>query len=510
MKLTAKLLKKIIREAVQAGVPGIGKFYDDDDMKLPVDYAKQGAELSSMFGKDIEAKDVSESILIEVKEIIADFVDQYFKKFISDVGEAEGAYNWPDEIDAEAAIKGRIESLIDNTYYMSPSTLRSKIFAVIIMKMFKNRNLRPYAKVVRNKMRQLDRFYSSYDDLYNALANKAGKAPELEKLDIKEEVNEAIKEYADLVRGAKKLKAQPVENYKNYIRLANSKEQVAKIFQRFISDLKELRTFMIRMTMRNTRYYNVEPPGRYIIDPEKSEFEDNVGYKYKDYRKTIESKDPKTGLKDPMQIVDEVERYVEERIAGDVIAQAGHPKVQQKFMPEKFPMDEAKLKRMIFEELKEMYAGEKKVIIAPQMDRPPGERYSWEEPGSYFDIPESPYQDLHPAVQAKFPEDAPDQALTQAHELSSALGHEPQDKKVEDFLQGIKDYGNIDLPRQEAIEALKKYISELKKDAMALPSGERSAAIQTIRALNARLSTLKRSKTTKDVHNQTPFGKKIR
>ena len=168
------------------------------------------------------------------------------------------------------------------------------------------------------------------------------------------------------------------------------------------------------------------------------------------------------------------------------------------------------LKKLIKEQLTEMYSGKKKIIIAPQMERPPGERYSWEEPGSYFHIPESPYEDLHPDVQAKFPEDAPDQALTQAYDLSSALGHEPQDKKVEDFLQGIKDYGNIDLPRQEAIEAFEKYISEKKKEAMALPSGERSAAIQTIRALNARLSTLKRSKTTKDVHNQTPFGKKRR
>ena len=69
-EINSKIIKKIIREAVQAGVPGIGKFYDEDDMKLPVDYAKQGAELSGMFGKDIEASDVEESILIEVKEII--------------------------------------------------------------------------------------------------------------------------------------------------------------------------------------------------------------------------------------------------------------------------------------------------------------------------------------------------------------------------------------------------------------------------------------------------------
>jgi len=361
MKLTAKLLKKIIREAVQGGVPGIAKFYDEDDMKLPVDYAKQGAEISNIFGKDIESKDVSESILIEVKEIIADFVDQYFKKFISDVYEAEGAYNYPDGYDGHEIIKGRIESIIDNTYYMSPTTLRNKIFAVITAKMFKNRNLRPYAKVVRNKMRQIDRFYSSYDDLYRSLAKsgvgrgKDAKVPELEELDIKDEVNQAIEEYADLVRTAKKLRIQPIENYKNYIRLANSKEEVAKIFQQFIGDLTKLRAFMIRMTMRNVRYYNVEPPKRYIIDPEQSEFEDNVGDKYQDYRKTIETEDKQGKKKTITEIVDEVEQYVEQRIAGDVIAQAGAPEVQQKFMPEKFPMDEANLKRIIFEELSKLY-----------------------------------------------------------------------------------------------------------------------------------------------------------
>ena len=355
MKLTAKLLKKIIREAVQGGVPGIGKFYDEKDMKLPVDYAKQGAELSSMLGKDVDAEDVSESIFIEVKEIMADFVDQYYNNFISDVYEAEGGDNWADEYDGLDIIKGRIERLIDNTYYMKPSTLRSEIFAVISMKMFKDRSLKPYVKVVRNRMRRMDRFFSSYDDLYNALANKKGRAPELEKLNIEKEVNQAIERYADLVRAAKKLRLQPIENYKNYIRLANSKEQVAKIFQQFEDDLVELKSFMKVMTMRNVRYYSVEPPRRYVIDPEKSEFEDNVGFKYKDYRKTIETRDPKTGLKKPLEIVNEVERYVEERIAGDVIAQAGDPMVQQKFMPEKFPMDEAKLKRIIFEELAKLY-----------------------------------------------------------------------------------------------------------------------------------------------------------
>ena len=358
MKLTAKLLKKIIREAVKGGVPGIGRFYDEEDMKLPVDYAKQGAELSGMLGKDIEASDVDESILIEVKEIIADFVDQYFNKYISDVYEAEGAFNYPDGYDGYKIIKGRVESIIDNTYYTKPSNLQGKIFAVITMKMFKNRNLRPLVKVVRNKMRKIDRFYSSYDELYKALEDKKAQAA-LEKLDIREEVNQAIEEYAALVRSAKKLKVQPIENYKNYIRLANSKEQVAKIFQQFIDDLTELLTFMSRMTMRNARYHSIEPPQRYIIDPEQSEFEDNVGFQYKDYRKAIESKDPKTGLKDPMQIVNEVERYVEQRIAGGVVAQAGAPAVQQKMMPEKFPMTEAKLKKIIFEELFELCKGKK-------------------------------------------------------------------------------------------------------------------------------------------------------
>ena len=508
MKLTAKLLKKIIREAVKGGVPGIGKFYDEDDMKLPVDYAKQGAELSGMFGKDIEASDVEESILIEVKEIIADFVDQYFKKFISDVYEAEGAYNYPDGYDGYEIIKGRIESIIDNTYYMSPTTLRNKIFAAITMKMFNNRNLRPHAKVVRNKMRQIDRFYSSYDDLYQALGDKKIQAA-LEKLDIEKEVNQAIEEYAGLVRAAKKLKTQPIENYKNYIRLANSKEQVAKIFQQFIGDLTELKTFMSRMTMRNNRYFNVEPPGRYIIDPERTEFKDNVGYKYQDYRKTIESKDPKTGLKDPMQIVNEVERYVEQRIAGGVLAQAGAPAVQQKMMPEKFPMTEAKLKRMIFEELTEMYTGKKRTIYAPQMDRPPGARYSWEEPGSYILPSENPYDELDPMVKEKIPMDASDDRLTQGYELSSALGSEPEDD-IEDFIQGTKLSNDPDIVRQDAIKELDTYIRSERARVRAMPkdSIERRKGIRKINSLITRLKHLRGAKDVFDIDNVTPFGRK--
>ena len=61
-------------------------------------------------------------------------------------------------MDDGTAIKGRIESLIDNTYYISYK-FAGRIFAVITMKMFKNRNLRPHGKVVRNEMRRINRFF---------------------------------------------------------------------------------------------------------------------------------------------------------------------------------------------------------------------------------------------------------------------------------------------------------------------------------------------------------------
>ena len=59
-RLSFKLLKKIIREAVKGGIPGISKYYSDDEGRLDPESAKQAAELSGMFGKDIEAEDVDE------------------------------------------------------------------------------------------------------------------------------------------------------------------------------------------------------------------------------------------------------------------------------------------------------------------------------------------------------------------------------------------------------------------------------------------------------------------
>ena len=358
MKLTAKLLKKIIREAVKGGVPGIGKYYDEDDMKLPVDYAKQGAELSGMLGSDVEqtADDVDESILIELKEIIADFVDQYYRSFLSDVLEAEGGDNYPDEYDGMEIIKGRIESFIDKTHFTNPITLQNKIMAVTSMAMFRNRSLKPMVRRVRNKMRANPRFYSSYDDLYDAVANEEGKAPDLEKLNIEKEVNEAIQEFKESFKLARKLKIQPIENYKNYIRLANSKEQIVKIFSQLENHLQELLRFIGEKNRRYFNYSGIGAPLRYTIDPELVSDEHEF-YSTKAPRKQIETENNMGKKKSMAQIVDEVEKYIAQRVAGEFVSRYGEPMVQQKMMPDKFPMTEAKLKKMIFEELTEMHKG---------------------------------------------------------------------------------------------------------------------------------------------------------
>jgi hypothetical protein len=211
---------------------------------------------------------------------------------------------------------------------------------------------------VRNKMRANPRFYSSYDDLYDAVANEEGKAPDLEKLNIEKEVNEAIQEFKESFKLARKLKIQPIENYKNYIRLANSKEQIVKIFSQLENHLQELLRFIGEKNRRYFNYSGIGAPLRYTIDPELVS-QQHEFYSTKAPRKQIETENNNGKKKSMAQIVDEVEKYIAQRVAGEFVSRYGEPMVQQKMMPDKFPMTEAELKKMIFEELTEMHKGKK-------------------------------------------------------------------------------------------------------------------------------------------------------
>jgi hypothetical protein len=151
MKLTAKLLKKIIRESInKGGIRGIRKYYADEDERLDSETAKQAAELSGMLGSDIEAEDVDESIFIEVKEIMADFIQQFYNSLLTNPS-LNGSYRSQllglDEI-YDAARK-RIDSIIDGSYYVRSNLYTNIAVSAIMMAMHKNRSIRPQAKKLR-------------------------------------------------------------------------------------------------------------------------------------------------------------------------------------------------------------------------------------------------------------------------------------------------------------------------------------------------------------------------
>lgn len=158
------------------------------------------------------------------------------------------------------------------------------------------------------------------------------------------------------------------------------------------------------------------------------------------------------------------------------------------------------IKKLIKEELEEVYKGKDRIIYAPMMKRPPGERYHWEESGSYILPAENPHDKLDPMVKEKIPAHSDEETLKQAYELSSMLGTEPE-QSMEDFIQGIKLSANPDLARQEAIKELQEYIKSEQAKARSLPSGsaERKAYSKRISNMKIRLNYLQASENLEDL-----------
>ncbi len=130
------------------------------------------------------------------------------------------------------------------------------------------------------------------------------------------------------------------------------------------------------------------------------------------------------------------------------------------------------IKEIIRQELAEVYKGKDRVFYAPHTkSRRPharGER----EVGAYALPAENPYYQLDPDVREKFAMDSDEEALTQAYELSSMLGSEP-DMDVDDFIEAVKLSNNPDLVIQRAIKDLKDVITSETNRVKALPRGSK-------------------------------------
>lgn len=152
------------------------------------------------------------------------------------------------------------------------------------------------------------------------------------------------------------------------------------------------------------------------------------------------------------------------------------------------------IREIIRQELMEVYKGKKRIFYAPHnKGRGPWTRPPSREVGAYVLPAENPYDELDLDVKEKFAMDSDDEALTQAYELSSMLGSEP-DMDVDEFIEAIKLSRNPDLARQRAIKDLKDMITKERIRVKALPIGseERKEGRYSINRMMLRLSGLKK------------------
>jgi len=362
MKLTARLLKKIIRESVQKGVPGIGKFYADEEGKLDPESAHQAVDLSAMLGQDIEPEDLDETILIEIKEIMADFVAQYYQNFIQQANEAEGGDNYPDEFDPIPGVRQRIDAIIDKNYYTQPRVINTSLSGVATLTSFQafiggskeeKKARRQKVKAFKAELKKLNRFFKSYEELLDALS--PGSQEFLKSLNAKDDINRKLQKNAQIVKANQAIKMRPIPDYQNMIRLAKTRQEVASIFNVFKKDIHELKKFMSENLHSHFGYGSmIIPPMRFVIDPERVEKvhqEPDFSWTENAPRKTIEHLDQNQKLKSSAELINEIESYISGAISGEFVASHADPMVKQKFLPKKFPMTEAILKKVIFEEL---------------------------------------------------------------------------------------------------------------------------------------------------------------
>ena len=389
MKLTAKLLKKIIREAVGSvpgpygGVRGIGKFYSDEEGKLDPESARQAVDLSSILAmdpddeeketeeeeekepyvSDLETEELDETIFIEVKEIIADFVDQYYKNFIERVNEAEGGDNYPDDYDPIPGVRQKVDAIINKIYFTQPQSQIGALISIIrrasLLKVFRlpsrdeKKAERRRVTAFTKELEKINDFFKSYDDMLAALSPESQKL--LKSLSVEDKINDQIQKSAQAVKANQAIKMRPISDYQNMIRLAKTREEVATIFNVFKAHMKELRKFMgDNMTSHYGYHTMFIAPRELIIDPESIE----KVHREKDYswtenapRKAIDYVDNRDQEKPIGEIMNKIEEYISDAISGEFVGRYTHPQVKQGFMPKKFPMSEAILKKLIYEEL---------------------------------------------------------------------------------------------------------------------------------------------------------------
>ena len=361
MKLTAKLLKKTIREAMRKNVPSmVGQADFFADRELDPETAQQAIELSSAFDDKIDPDAMEDYLLGYVKQYMADFVEQIdngiteqvAQEYIDQYSYGESAEEKKEEAQRyRKSARNLVNDILAKTHYEPIQEFRNTLLAGAFT--MSHKFGREKAKVLRDYFKtELKQAYNSYEDLVNSIPD--------EKRDVIDILNEpAVTEYfKGKIQGYNKklsdqrsLQTVSTTTIYNGIFDANSDEEIIELFDKFLLSMKQLKSFL--ETHVNFQMFRTLQtfPRELVIDPQEVD-EDGDGFTMAVRKKAIDFLDAARKPRPTSEILQELKDYILPALGSSYAKERVAPEVEPYFFKEgKFKITDKILKKLILEEL---------------------------------------------------------------------------------------------------------------------------------------------------------------
>ena len=362
MKLTAKLLKKTIREAMRKNVPSmVGQADFFADRELDPDTAQQAIELSSAFDDKIDPEGMEEHLQGYVKQYMADFVEQIDNSIAEQVGQEfidQYSYAESEEEKKEEAQNYRksarnlVDEIIAKSHYEPAKEFRNTLIAGAFTMSFKFG--REKAKVLRSYFKtELTQAYNSYEELVNSIPDERQDVRYiLEGPKVTEYFKGKIQGYNKKLSDQQNLQTVPTTTIYNGILNANSDKEITELFNKFLLSMRQLKSFL--ETHINFQMFRTLQtfPMKLVIDPQEIDIDDGGGYIMVAKKKAIDFLDAARKPRPTSEILQELKDYILPALASSYAKERVAPEVEPYFFKEgKFKMTDKILKKLILEEL---------------------------------------------------------------------------------------------------------------------------------------------------------------
>ena len=361
MKLTAKLLKKTIREAMRKNVPSmVGQADFFADRELDPETAQQAIELSAAFDDKIDPDGMEDYLLGYVKQYMADFVEQIDNNIAEQVGQEfidQYSYAESEEEKKEEAQRYRksarnlVDEILAKTHYDPVKEFRNTILAGAFTMSFKFGKEK--AKVLRSYFKtELKQAYNSYEELVNSIPDKRKDVIGiLNEPAVTEYFKGKIQGYNKKLSDQRNLQAVPTTTIYNGILYANSDEEIIELFNKFLLSMKQLKSFL--ETHVNFQMFRTLQtfPRELVIDPQEVDTDDG-DFTMTTRKKAIDFLDAARKPRPTSEILQELKDYILPALGTSYAKERVAPEVEPYFFKEgKFKMTDKILKKLILEEL---------------------------------------------------------------------------------------------------------------------------------------------------------------